>query len=41
MCTFRNDGRVMVCDVAIGKVKALLTADLDEAIKYMYQCQDT
>jgi hypothetical protein len=34
VCTFRNDGRVMVCDVAIGDVKDLLTADLGETIKY-------
>lgn len=35
MCTFHSDREVQVCDVAIGQVKAALTAQGD-AIRYTH-----
>ena len=34
MCTFKSDREVMVCDVAIGAVKAHLEVDLGDAVRY-------
>jgi hypothetical protein len=34
MCTFKSDREVVVCDVAIGAVKARLDADLGSAVRY-------
>ncbi|HLW00599.1 MAG TPA: hypothetical protein VKT82_18220 [Ktedonobacterales bacterium] len=34
MCTFKDQQNVLVCDVAIGQVRASLTAAFGEAIQY-------
>lgn len=34
MCTFKSEREVMVCDVAIGAVRAELEADLGDAVRY-------
>ena len=34
MCTFKSDREVVVCDVAIGAVKARLETDLGGAVRY-------
>lgn len=34
MCTFKDQQHVLVCDVAIGQVRASLTAVFGEAIRY-------
>ncbi len=36
MCTFTNDRELSVCDVAIGQVKAKLTPELGDALRYTH-----